>query len=87
MPLGRRRWRASTPRNGSRACRSTLGSLPRRSSITALAARLCGESGDGRAPVVGLAIFARLDVSGLRALEYELTPDAIDLGLERRCRT
>jgi len=28
-----------------------------------------------------VAIFARLDVLGFQRLEYELTPDAIDLGL------
>jgi hypothetical protein len=28
------------------------------------------------------AIFARLDVLGFQRLEYELTPDAIDLGLD-----
>jgi len=28
------------------------------------------------------AIFARLDVLGFERLEYELTPDAIDLGLD-----
>jgi hypothetical protein len=44
--------------------------------------RLWEESGAvGRqAPVV--AIFARLDVLGFEQLEYELTPDAIDLGLD-----
>ena len=29
-----------------------------------------------------VAIFARLDVLGFQRLEYELTPDAIDLGLD-----
>ena len=29
-----------------------------------------------------MAIFARLDVLGFKELEYELTPDAIDLGLD-----
>ena len=29
-----------------------------------------------------MAIFARLDVLGFQRLEYELTPDAIDLGLD-----
>ncbi len=29
-----------------------------------------------------VAIFARLDVLGFKQLEYELTPDAIDLGLD-----
>jgi hypothetical protein len=28
-----------------------------------------------------IAIFARLDVLGFQRLEYELTPDAIELGL------
>jgi hypothetical protein len=36
---------------------------------------------DGRQALVG-AIFARLDVMGFERLEYELTPDAIDLGLD-----
>jgi hypothetical protein len=29
-----------------------------------------------------VAIFARLEVLGFKQLEYELTPDAIDLGLD-----
>ena len=29
-----------------------------------------------------VSIFARLDVLGFERLEYELTPDAIDLGLD-----
>ena len=29
-----------------------------------------------------VAIFSRLDVLGFERLEYELTPDAIDLGLD-----
>jgi len=29
-----------------------------------------------------MAIFARLDVLGFQRLEYELTPDAIDIGLD-----
>ena len=29
-----------------------------------------------------VAIFARLDVLGFERLEYELTPDAMDLGLD-----
>jgi hypothetical protein len=36
---------------------------------------------DGRQAMV-VAIFAKLDVLGFRRLEYELTPDAIDLGLD-----
>jgi hypothetical protein len=44
--------------------------------------RLWADSGpDGRQALV-VAIFARLDVLGFRRLEYELTPDAIDLGLD-----
>lgn len=44
--------------------------------------RLWAEAGpDGRQAIVG-AIFARLDVLGFQRLEYELTPDAIDLGLD-----
>ena len=35
---------------------------------------------DGRQALV-VASFARLDVLGFERLEYELTPDAIDLGL------
>jgi hypothetical protein len=35
----------------------------------------------GRQALV-VAIFARLDVLGFKRLEYELTPDAIDLGLD-----
>jgi len=44
--------------------------------------RLWAEAGpDGRQAIVG-AIFARLDVLGFQRLEYELTPDAIDPGLD-----
>ena len=44
--------------------------------------RLWADAGpDGRQALVS-AIFARLDVLGFQRLEYELTPDAIDLGLD-----
>ena len=44
--------------------------------------RLWADAGpDGRQALV-IAIFARLDVLGFQRLEYELTPDAIDLGLD-----
>jgi hypothetical protein len=44
--------------------------------------RLWADSGpDGRQALV-IAIFARLDVLGFQRPEYELTPDAIDLGLD-----
>lgn len=44
--------------------------------------RLWADAGpDGRQAMVG-AIFARLDVLGFQRLEYELTTDAIDLGLD-----
>ena len=44
--------------------------------------KLWADSGpDGRQALV-VAIFARLDVLGFQRLEYELTPDAIDLGLD-----
>jgi hypothetical protein len=44
--------------------------------------RLWADSGpDGRQALV-IAIFAKLDVLGFKRLEYELTPDAIDLGLD-----
>jgi DNA invertase Pin-like site-specific DNA recombinase len=44
--------------------------------------RLWCEAGpDGRQALV-MAIFARLDVLGFQRLEYELTADAIDLGLD-----
>jgi len=44
--------------------------------------RLWADSGpDGRQALV-VAIFARLDVLGFQRLEYELAPDAIDLGFD-----
>src|SRR3990172_6141482 len=44
--------------------------------------RLGADAGlDGREAVVG-AIFAKLDVLGFQSLEYDLMPDAIDLGLD-----
>jgi hypothetical protein len=44
--------------------------------------RLWADAGpDGRQALVG-AIFAKLDVLGFQSLEYDLTPDAIDLGLD-----
>ena len=44
--------------------------------------RLWAESGpDGKQALVG-AVLARLDVLGFQRLEYELSPDAIDLGLD-----
>ena len=43
---------------------------------------LWAEAGpEGRQALV-VSIFARLDVLGFERLEYELTPDAIDLGLD-----
>jgi len=44
--------------------------------------RLWADAGpDGRQALVA-AIFAKLDVLGFQSLEYDLTPDAIDLGLD-----
>jgi hypothetical protein len=44
--------------------------------------RLWADSGpDGKQALVG-AVFAKLDVLGFQRLEYELTADAIDLGLD-----
>ena len=44
--------------------------------------RLWADSGaSGKQALVG-AVFAKLDVLGFQRLEYELTPDAIDLGLD-----
>jgi hypothetical protein len=44
--------------------------------------RLWADAGpDGRQALV-VAIFAKLEVLGFQRLEYELTPDAIDLGLD-----
>jgi hypothetical protein len=44
--------------------------------------RLWADSGpSGKQALVG-AVFTRLDVLGFQRLEYELTPDAIDLGLD-----
>jgi hypothetical protein len=44
--------------------------------------RLWADAGpDGRQAMVG-AVFSRLDVLGFQRLEYELTTDAIDLGLD-----
>jgi hypothetical protein len=44
--------------------------------------RLWDEAGPQGRPAMVAAIFARLDVLGFHRLEYELTPDAIDLGLD-----
>jgi hypothetical protein len=44
--------------------------------------RLWADAGpDARQTIIG-AIFARTDVLGFRRLEYELTEDAIELGLD-----
>jgi hypothetical protein len=44
--------------------------------------RLWADSGpDGKQALVG-AVFARLDVLGFQRLEYELSPDAMDIGLD-----
>jgi DNA invertase Pin-like site-specific DNA recombinase len=44
--------------------------------------RLWADSGpEGRQTIIG-SIFARTDVLGFQRLEYDLTPDAIDLGLD-----
>ena len=42
---------------------------------------LWAEAGPAGRQALVEAIFARLDVLGFQRLEYELTPDAIDLGL------
>jgi hypothetical protein len=42
---------------------------------------LWADSGPDSRQALVMAIFARLDVLGFQRLEYELTPDAIDLGL------
>jgi hypothetical protein len=44
--------------------------------------RLWADSGPTGRQTIVAAIFARLDVVGFERLEYELTPDAIDLGLD-----
>jgi hypothetical protein len=44
--------------------------------------RLWEESGPVGRQALVMAIFARLDVLGFKQLEYELTPDAVDLGLD-----
>ena len=72
------------PRSGSPRSRSSPGGSrrPRSSTTPRSLPRLWADSGpDGRQALVG-AIFARLDVLGFQRLEYELTPDAIDLGLD-----
>ncbi len=40
------------------------------------------EAGPDARQVLATAIFARTDVTGFERLEYELTPDAIELGLD-----
>lgn len=68
--------RVSPSQVGNAVRRRTFNLLVRRS-----LPRLWADSGpDGRQALV-VAIFARLDVLGFQRLEYELTPDAIDLGL------
>ena len=44
--------------------------------------RLWADSGPSGRQALVVAIFARLDVLGFQSLEYELTADAIDLGLD-----
>ena len=44
--------------------------------------RLWSDAGPGGRQAMVVAIFAKLDVLGFQRLEYELTPDAIDLGLD-----
>jgi hypothetical protein len=43
---------------------------------------LWADAGPDRRQAIVAAIFARLDVLGFQKLEYELTADAIDLGLD-----
>jgi len=43
---------------------------------------LSADSGPDSRHALVMAIFARLDVLGFQRLEYELTPDAIDIGLD-----
>jgi len=43
---------------------------------------LWADSGADSRQALVMAIFARLDVLGFQRLEYELTPDAIDIGLD-----
>ena len=55
---------------------------PAKDGATALVRDRWANSGpDGRQAMVG-SIFARTDVLGFERLEYDLTPDAIDLGLD-----
>jgi hypothetical protein len=44
--------------------------------------RLWADSGPDGKQALAVAIFARLDVLGYQRLEYELTPDAMELGLD-----
>jgi hypothetical protein len=44
--------------------------------------RLWEESGSGGRQALVVAIFARLNVLGFKRLEYELTTNAVDLGLD-----
>jgi hypothetical protein len=44
--------------------------------------RLWADSGPDGSQALVVAIFARLDVLGFERLECDLTPDAIDLGLD-----
>ena len=47
---------------------------------------LWADSGPDARQTLTTAIFARTDVLGFERMEYELTPDAIALGLMPRCR-
>jgi hypothetical protein len=44
--------------------------------------RLWADAGPDARQTISTAIFARTDVLGFRRLEYELTEDAIELGLD-----
>ncbi len=81
---GRRRWRGSTPRSGAHCNRSRTDGYrrPRSWPTCARCPTLWADSGPhGPSGACG-SIFARADVLGFQRLEYDLTPDAIDLGLD-----
>ena len=54
--------------------------------LPALAAALWADAGPDGRQALATALFARTDVMGFERMEYELTPDAIELGLVPPCR-
>ena len=82
-PPGRRRWRGSTPSSRWPASHASSSAWrPTRSSPTcARCPSLWNDAGPEGRQALASALFTKLEVEGYTKMRYELTPDAVTLGL------